>query len=147
MYGYNEKTKKYYGGAGLVGDSSIKLTGVLFRYAGAFEVVDICEVEANRQQDEHIKALKAEHEFEMDEIERFAHKMLKTKEAGHLKIVRGIFEVYDQYVKLLGEEINDLAGLNIAHGWKGSSKERVELGKRLRTEIEALKAESLQEEK
>ena len=49
-----------------------------------------------------------------------------------------IIGVYDEYVKLLGEEIDSFIGLAMAHGWK-STEERIKRGKELRTRIAALK--------
>ena len=57
--------------------------------------------------------------------------------------VREIFEVYDAYVRLLGEEIDALVGLHIAHG--GWQSTRIEAGKKCREQIESLKSRLLEE--
>jgi hypothetical protein len=48
-----------------------------------------------------------------------------------------IFEVYDRYIKLLGEEIDTLSPLAIAHGWRSV---RFEAGNKCRADIESLKS-------
>jgi len=52
-------------------------------------------------------------------------------------MIREIFEAYDAYVKLLGEEIDALVGLHIAHG--GWQSPRVKAGEECRTRIQSLK--------
>jgi len=49
-----------------------------------------------------------------------------------------LFTAYDEYIKLLGEELNDLMGLAFSHGWQSS---RVEEGEAAREKIEELKKE------
>jgi len=51
---------------------------------------------------------------------------------------RELMAVYDEYIKLLGDELKDMAGLMVAHGWHSS---RVEAGKICREKIQALKKE------
>lgn len=53
------------------------------------------------------------------------------------EVAREIFEAYDAYIKLLGEEIDTLAPLAIAHGWRSI---REEAGQQCREKIEGLKA-------
>jgi hypothetical protein len=43
-------------------------------------------------------------------------------------------EAWQEYVDLLGDEIESLSGLAYVHGWK-SSPERIERGKRLREKL------------
>jgi hypothetical protein len=57
--------------------------------------------------------------------------------------IREIFEAYDPYVKLLGEEIDELFGLAFAHGWRSK---RVKAGNKCRVRIDSLKSKYLQEE-
>jgi len=47
---------------------------------------------------------------------------------------RALVEAYQEYVKLLGEELKDLVGLAAAHGWRSI---RVEDGKAARAKIDA----------
>jgi hypothetical protein len=53
------------------------------------------------------------------------------------EVARQIFEVYDRYVKLLGEEIDELFGLAFAHGWRSK---RVKTGSKCRADIQSLKS-------
>ena len=45
-----------------------------------------------------------------------------------------------EYIKLLGDELSDIASFMFVHGWT-SKKERIEEGIRLRKEIEELEKE------
>jgi len=47
-----------------------------------------------------------------------------------------LIEKLEEYIKLLGLEIDDLVGIAYVHGWRS---EHVEQGKKLREEIKALK--------
>lgn len=49
-----------------------------------------------------------------------------------------IIDLQDQYIKLLGEEIESLIGLAYSHGWVST---RYEQGKILREKIQELKDE------
>lgn len=51
---------------------------------------------------------------------------------------------YQEYVKLLVDELNEIAPLATVHGWKSS---RYEQGKRLREEIERATGDKIQEGK
>lgn len=51
--------------------------------------------------------------------------------------IKEIFKVYDKYVKVLEDENSSLVGLAYIHGWRSS---RIELGKKCRAKIKALKA-------
>ena len=51
-----------------------------------------------------------------------------------------LIKTYDEYIKLLGDEIDGLAGLAYVHGWRSS---RYEQGKALRDKIESLKKDVL----
>ncbi len=46
-----------------------------------------------------------------------------------------IVEVLNEYIKLLGEELNDTAQIAAAHGWKSN---RIEQGNKLRTKLNDL---------
>jgi len=56
--------------------------------------------------------------------------------------IREIFEAYDAYIELLGEEIDSLMGLAISHGWQSS---KVEAGEKCRAGIQSLKDKWLKE--
>jgi len=60
------------------------------------------------------------------------------------EVAREIFEAYDSYIKLLGEEIDSLMDLAISHGWQSS---RVEAGEKCRAGIQSLKSRFLKEKK
>ncbi len=47
-----------------------------------------------------------------------------------------IVDAYDEYVQLLGDELNEVVGLAAAHGWVSS---RAEAGEKLRARIAKLK--------
>lgn len=55
---------------------------------------------------------------------------------------REIFEVYDAYIKLFGEELDSLMGLAISHGWHST---RAEAGEKCRADIQSLKSKHLKE--
>jgi len=59
-------------------------------------------------------------------------------------VAREIFEAYDSYIKLLGEEIDSLMSLAISHGWQSS---KVEAGEKCRAGIQSLKDKWLKEAK
>jgi hypothetical protein len=46
--------------------------------------------------------------------------------------VKELVEAYDSYIKILGDEISDLAGLAFAHGWQSRN---VELGMQARERV------------
>ena len=54
-----------------------------------------------------------------------------------------LINAYEEYIKLLTDELDDLVGLAVSHGWKSH---RYEEGKRLRELIED-KKKSLDENK
>jgi hypothetical protein len=56
-----------------------------------------------------------------------------------IKAMSALQNAYEEYIKLLGEELNDLVGLASAHGWRSS---RFEAGKELREKIAKLKKQS-----
>jgi len=47
-------------------------------------------------------------------------------------------KIQEEYINLLGEELNELATLAHTHGWKSS---RIEKGKKLRQKIKEIKGE------
>jgi hypothetical protein len=47
-----------------------------------------------------------------------------------------LIKAYEDYIKMLGEEIDDLVGLAYVHGWRS---ERIEAGKQCRERIVELK--------
>jgi len=47
-----------------------------------------------------------------------------------------LIETYDNYIKLLGDELTELAGMARVHGWKSN---RVEEGYKFREKIKTLK--------
>ncbi len=49
-----------------------------------------------------------------------------------------LIKAYDDYIKLLGDELNDMVGLATVHGFKSS---RYEQGVKCRETIERLKAD------
>jgi len=53
------------------------------------------------------------------------------------EVAREIFEVYDCYIKLLGEEIDELFGLAFAHGWRSK---RAKAGNKCRADIQTMKS-------
>lgn len=54
------------------------------------------------------------------------------------KARKELIGAYDEYIALLGAEINELSGIAIAHGWHSS---RVEHGKKARARLQQLKQE------
>jgi len=74
------------------------------------------------------------------EISREAYLIQQAK----AEVAREIFEAYDSYIKLLGEEIDSLMDLAISHGWQSS---RVEAGEKCRAGIQSLKSRFLKEKK
>ncbi len=54
--------------------------------------------------------------------------------------IKEMFEVYDNYLNLLGEELNELVPLAHVHGWK---THRYELGVECRRKIDELKSKHL----
>lgn len=50
--------------------------------------------------------------------------------------IEEMVKAYDEYISLLGEELDELALIAYAHGWKSK---RAEQGIKLRTKIETLK--------
>jgi hypothetical protein len=48
-----------------------------------------------------------------------------------------LIEVYEKYINLLNEELNELVSVAYIHGWKSK---RVEEGQRLRDEIDKVKS-------
>lgn len=57
--------------------------------------------------------------------------------------LKSLIEAYDNYLKLLGEELDELAMMAIMHGW---GSKRVEQGKILREKIEKIKTELTKKE-
>jgi hypothetical protein len=49
-----------------------------------------------------------------------------------------LIKAYEDYIKLLGEEIDSLVGMASVHGWQ-STPEKIELGIKLREKIGELK--------
>lgn len=66
------------------------------------------------------------------------------KDREYQEKIKGIFRVYDEYIKLLAEELEELAPLAYVHGWHSP---RVEPGNKLRAEIQSLKDRCLKEKK
>ena len=52
---------------------------------------------------------------------------------------------YDEYIKLLGEELDSLVGMAYVHGWQ-STEEKINKGEELRAKIETLKKEVEQDD-
>lgn len=50
-------------------------------------------------------------------------------------VLRRLVELQENYIKLLGEELDETIGLAYAHGWRSN---RYEAGKRIREEIAAI---------
>lgn len=42
----------------------------------------------------------------------------------YIKLQAILIQLYKEYVRLLGEEINNLAGLAFVHGWKSTNVEQ-----------------------
>jgi len=53
------------------------------------------------------------------------------------EVAREILEVYDRYIKVLGEEIDTLSPLAISHGWRSV---RTEAGNKCRADIQEVKS-------
>lgn len=53
-----------------------------------------------------------------------------------------LIEAYEEYIKLLGDELSDVVSLAYIHGWRST---RYESGKTCREKIDILKAKLLHE--
>lgn len=53
----------------------------------------------------------------------------------YITLQTALIELYKDYVKILGEEINDASGIAIVHGWESKQPE---LGHELRKQIKLL---------
>ena len=60
----------------------------------------------------------------------------KTAERARLDALVGLVSKLDEYIKCMGEELNDTATLAGIHGWRST---RVAEGRKLRREIAALR--------
>ena len=68
--------------------------------------------------------------------EMVAQNRLEIQQAK-AEVAREMIEVYDCYIKLLGEEIDTLSPLAISHGWRST---REEAGKKCRADIQEVKS-------
>lgn len=66
--------------------------------------------------------------------ERAVKEAIATRDKDWIKL----FKVYEKYIKLLDEELNELGGTAFIHGWKSS---RVDKGTACRKKIKSLKKE------
>ena len=57
-------------------------------------------------------------------------------------ISEDLIKAYDDYIKMLGEEIDDLVGMAYVHGWRS---ERIEAGRECRQKIKDLKENLIKE--
>jgi hypothetical protein len=76
-----------------------------------------------------------------EEVDKLLNDMLnarwpKQMDQARVEERKRVCEVYDRYIALLAEELNDTAVLAMVHGWTSS---RIEQGEKLRAEIKALK--------
>ena len=67
---------------------------------------------------------------------------LAQDEAEMKEAVENLTQVYDEYIKLLGDELNDLTTLAYVHSWQSP---RVKQGEKCRNKIDDLKAQYLKE--
>jgi hypothetical protein len=93
----------------------------------------VSEIERRAQRDADVEWLMSQAgvKISLDSALRWERQQARQETA------REIFEAYDAYIKLLGEEIDTLAPLAIAHGWRSV---RQEAGEKCRQKIEGLKA-------
>jgi len=60
----------------------------------------------------------------------------KTAERARLDALVGLVAKLDEYIAVMGEELNDTATLAVIHGWRST---RVAKGRKLRREIATLR--------
>ncbi len=72
------------------------------------------------------------------------HEQIKIIKSIQQQVAKEIFAVYDEYIQLLVDELNELVGRAYAEGWRST---KFENGKECRDKIQSLKSSCLSVDK